>query len=105
MERFLLWVFQTIFQVWLQIIWFIFKFTFNLTINLLGWVFGGFSSTFNGYSQIKNINVLVLGSGETLKPNLQFNELFDYSQTANNNEMGGLITNGNMQNGDFWVGT
>jgi hypothetical protein len=104
MEKFLLWVFQTTFQIYIQIIWGIIKFIFNLTTNLLGWIFSGFSSSFNGYSRIKNINVLVLGSGETLKPNLQFNELFDYSQTANNNEMGGLITTGNRQNGDFWVG-
>lgn len=104
MQQFLLWIFQTIFQLYIQIIWGIIKFTFNLTINLLGWMFGGFGGFLNRRSQIKSTNVLVLGSGETLKPNLGFNELFDYSQTSDKNEMIGLTTTGSGQNGDFWVG-
>jgi len=87
-------------QFFNRVLWGITKFIGSLTIHLIGLIFGALT----GRNRIKSTNVLILGAGETLKPNLQFNELFDYSQVASRNEMAGLTTTGGGQNGDFWVG-
>lgn len=53
-----------------------------------------------GMSQRK---LLVLGAGEALKPGIQYNELFDYSQTACAVELRGIGGN-NSGGAGFWLG-
>ncbi|MDF0555629.1 type IV secretory system conjugative DNA transfer family protein [Kamptonema sp. UHCC 0994] len=50
-----------------------------------------------------NKDILILGSGESIKSSDKYREMFDYSQTANINEAKSL-TNGSYNNGDFWLG-
>jgi Type IV secretory system Conjugative DNA transfer len=71
----------------------------NKSLNLLGW------TGHQGFKLLlrKNYKTLVLGSLEKLKPGINYNDLFDYSQTASKQEIQPL-THGDPQQGDFWLG-
>jgi DNA polymerase III delta prime subunit len=104
MEKFFLGLIQIILQFFLQAVWVAICFLFKLSLNILSWLADSVGLSLNLGSRIRNTNILILGPREALKPNLRFNEFFDYSQTATLNEVGELATAGNRQNGDFWVG-
>lgn len=71
----------------------------NKSLNLLGW------TGHQGCKLLlrKNYKTLVLGPLEKLKPGINYNDLFDYSQTASKQEIQPL-THGDPQQGDFWLG-
>jgi hypothetical protein len=71
----------------------------NKSLNLLGW------TGHQGCKLLlrKNYKTLVLGPLEKLKPGINYNDLFDYSQTASKQEIHPL-TQGDPQRGDFWLG-
>jgi type IV secretion system protein VirD4 len=104
MERFLFWLFGLFVQITLHV----FSLTLQIFIKImevcfrgLGWFFHqGFKSV---GASVNSKDVLILSPGESLKPSVRYRELFDYSQTANTNELG-CLTTGNGRNGDFWLG-
>lgn len=95
-----------------QILFLLFKYTIELYFSFLcylakkvlslgGWIFHQcFKSA--GRS-ISSKTLLILGPGESLKPGVIYQELFDYSQTANSREVINLA-NGDGKKGDFWLG-
>jgi Type IV secretory system Conjugative DNA transfer len=105
-EKFVGGVFKFFFQVMGQILRSIFglvgivgKSSTSGSFNLLGW------SGHQGFKLLsrKNYKTLVLGPLEKLKPGANYNDLFDYSQTASLKDIQPL-TYGNPLQGDFWLG-
>ncbi len=97
MEQFLFWLFTFIFQIYWNMLCGIAKFF----VKLFGWTFHQGFKLFGAAANSKT--VLILGPGESLKPSVKYQELFDYSQTASWQEASSLGT-GNGKNGDFWLG-
>lgn len=108
MESFLIWIIQFTMQIYFQILGFIFKvifqilgFIFKMVARGFGWVFHQGFKSFG--SSVSSKNVLILGPGDSLKPGVRYQELFDYSQTASQNEVV-CLTRGSYKMGDFWLG-
>ena len=82
------------------LVWF-FTYTIQKILSLIWWIFHQTFKSVRASTSSKNL--LILGSGETLKPWVRYRELYDYSQTANSKEVINLA-HGDAKNGDFWLG-
>lgn len=101
-------VFQAVIQVAMQLIGVFVPILVQITGNVLKYTAKGLGWTLNqgfkgGNRLLFGKKLLILGPGESLKPGVSYNELYDYSQTANKQEASNLAL-GNANNGDFWLG-
>jgi len=97
MEQILFWLFKYTIELYVKFLCYLAK----KVLSLGGWIFHQcFKSA--GRS-ISSKNLLILGPGESLKPGVIYQELYDYSQTANSKEVINLA-HGDGKNGDFWLG-
>jgi Type IV secretory system Conjugative DNA transfer len=92
----------------LQITLQIFGLIVKISLGLIGVCFRGLGwSLHQGFKSIgaavNSKDVLILGPGESLKPSVKHQELFDYSQTASIKEVSSFAK-GDCNNGDFWLG-
>jgi type IV secretory pathway TraG/TraD family ATPase VirD4 len=98
MEQFLFSLIILITQLYLRILGVSSMFIFRLCKALfLGLFFGGFRA-------LSSRDLLILGPGESLKPSVRYQELFDYSQTANRREVAALKRNHDVQTAGLWLG-
>lgn len=97
MEQFLFGVFWLIIQLYLKVLGFFARQIFKM----FGWIF---HESFKSVGAAANSKaLLIIGPGESLKPSVRYQELFDYSQTASSKEVKNLA-HGDGKNGDFWLG-